>query len=56
MAIKRGINDFLWIALGAAFLLAVMWMALYFRKDRDLASQEAFRARRTRSSSGCAPP
>ena len=43
---KLGLRDFLWMAVGAAVLLAVFLVVLHFQKLRNPAAQLAFKARR----------
>ena len=46
MTIKPGLKDFLWMAAGAAMLLAVMLVVLHFHKEQNPAEQLAFKAKR----------
>jgi hypothetical protein len=46
MSIRPGLRDFLWMAAGAAVLLAFVLLGMLFRPSRDPAAQVAFKARR----------
>lgn len=46
MGIKPGLKDGLWMATGAAVLLIVMLVVLYFQKEQNPAAQIALKARR----------
>jgi hypothetical protein len=46
MKIKPGLNDALWMAVGAAALLIFMLVTLHFRAGQDPAAQLAFKAQR----------
>ncbi len=46
MAMKSGLKDVLWMAIGAAVLLAILLVVLYFRQENNAAAQIAFKAKR----------
>jgi hypothetical protein len=46
MKIKPGLNDFLWMAAGAAALLIFLFVILRLHSEKDTAAQLAFKARR----------
>jgi hypothetical protein len=46
MKTKAGLNDLLWMAAGAAIVLALTLVLLYVRREQDPAAQLAFKAKR----------